>query len=876
VPPSLRATTLLAAMLACAAPARAQLGQEDAPVTEGVPKFTPPKLIKRADAPYPKEALDAGLSGTVVLELDVDERGAVSNVKVKRSAGHGFDEAAALAVSQFVFSPAMNDRTPVPSHVTYAYKFVLNIVAPVKPPEKKRDETVRVKGGVYLRGTRAPVAHGKVIAVAADSARFEADVDDEGRFALRGLPPGKYHLVINGPRAKRYEVDETVGEREVLTVNYYVEPSQYARYEATVRADLNREEISRQTLTTEELVKMPGTMGDALRAVENLPGVARAPFNTGLIIVRGGKPTDSRVYMAGSEVPQLYHFGGLTSIVPTQIVERVDYFPGNFGVRYGRAIAGAIDVDLREGKRDRWHGAIETNLFDTGVLAEGPVGKGAIILAARRSYVDAILGHLPVPGLKFTDAPVYYDYQGVFDYPVAGGKLRLMAFGSDDVLKLVFAQPQDADPALTDFGTHIYFHKLQLRYTKTFGDWSLLAQIAGGYQGQGGALGRDLKFDIGVGGVDVRLEGRYTWSKRLRFLVGADVQYANASLAADVPPPTREGQVPSPISANEKQHVREVLNIGNVGLYVEASWKPSERLTITPGLRFDVYSPITHYNTVAGRRLAQSSLNPRIAARLQVARFTWLKAGVGLYSQPPQATDYDVNFGNPRLRPESAVHVAFTVEQGVAPGLMVEATGFYKHLYDLATASPFFVELDGRARPEQVASDGVGRIYGGELLVRQSLSKWFFGWISYTVMRSERRDCASCPWRLFDFDQTHVLVMAVHAYLPRGFEIGARFRYISGMPYTPAAGGYYDADTDIYTPAKAPVNTARLEAFHALDLRIDKTFLFKQWVLKVYLDITNVYDHANQEVSQPSFDYTRAAPITGLPIIPSFGIRSEF
>ena len=76
-----------------------------------------------------------------------------------------------------------------------------------------------------------------------------------------------------------------------------------------------------------------------------------------------------------------------------------------------------------------------------------------------------------------------------------------------------------------------------------------------------------------------------------------------------------------------------------------------------------------------------------------------------------------------------------------------------------------FVQRDGQTVPERKSNDGVGRVYGGELLLRQSLSKWFFGWISYTLMRSERKDCASCVWRLFDFDQTHVLIIAAHAYL---------------------------------------------------------------------------------------------------------------
>src|SRR5262249_19077470 len=98
----------------------------------------------------------------------------------------------------------------------------------------------------------------------------------------------------------------------------------------------------------------------------------------------------------------------------------------------------------------------------------------------------------------------------------------------------------------------------------------------------------------------------------------------------------------------------------------------------------------------------------------------------------------------------------------------------------------------------------------------------------------------------------------------------------SGYPYTVGYGGWYDADVDVYSPAQGPVNTGRLEAFHQLDLRFDKTFLFQRWLLKVYLDITNAYPHAHTELNQPSYDFTRRAALPGLPIIPSFGIRGEF
>jgi TonB family protein len=877
---------LLSAALAClvAGHALAQERATDAPPPNapapapgppnapGAPPsaFIPPQLVERALAPYPAQALAEKRSGTVVLEFDVDEQGAVSHVAVKTPAGHGFDEAALQAVRRFTWKPARHQGQPVAAHVTYAYRFVYR-EAPVTRPAPPRSDVVRLRGGLYLRGTRAPV-EGHVIVQPKDGAKrglselYEADSEPDGHFAVRGLSPGRYHLVITGAKVKRFETDELIGAGEALTVNYFLEPSQYGRYESTVRADINREEIARQTLTTEELVKMPGTAGDALRAVENLPGVARPPFNTGLIIIRGGKPTDSKVHLAGSEVPQLYHFGGFTSIVPSALVDHVDLFAGNFGVRYGRAIAGAIDLDLREPRRDRFHGAIETNIFDTGLLVEGPVGKGGFVLAARRSYIDAILpAVVPKDQLSFTTAPVYYDYQAMLDYPLGGGKFRALISGTDDQLKLAFAQPADADPALGAFGTHIFYHKLQLRWTRTIGKLQIWLSDGISYTGQSGAIGMDLRFDVWSIVDDLRAEARYPLTPRLRLLVGVDALYANVHLSALIPPPPREGQIPSPFSASERVSQNTVLNIGKIGLYAETVWRPRDRVSITPGLRFDYYGSIR-----------QVSFNPRLSARVQVAKYTFLKAGLGLYSQDPQPTDYDAKFGNPNLHPESALHAALTLEQGLLPGLMLEATGFYKYLYDLATASPYFVVRDSKAVAERVSSDGVGRIYGGELFLRQAVSKYFFGILSYTLMRSERRDCAVCAWRLFDFDQTHVLVLAVHGYLPRGFEVGLRFRYISGYPYTPSYGGFYDADTDVYSPAQGQVNTARLDAYHSLDLRVDKTFLFKRWLLKLYLDVSNVYNHANPELNQPSFDYTRSRAITGLPILPAFGVRGEF
>src|SRR6185436_5348035 len=92
---------------------------------------------------------------------------------------------------------------------------------------------------------------------------------------------------------------------------------------------------------------VPGTMGDPLRAVQSLPGVARAPFGIGLLVVRGASPADSGVFLDGVQLPALYHFLVGPSVLSPQLIDRIDFYPGGFGVQNGRITAGAVDVTAR-------------------------------------------------------------------------------------------------------------------------------------------------------------------------------------------------------------------------------------------------------------------------------------------------------------------------------------------------------------------------------------------------------------------------------------------------------------------------------------------------------------------------------------------------
>ena len=194
---------------------------------------------------------------------------------------------------------------------------------------------------------------------------------------------------------------------------------------------------------------------------------------------------------------------------------------------------------------------------------------------------------------------------------------------------------------------------------------------------------------------------------------------------------------------------------------------------------------------------------------------------------------------------------------------------FWKNLRDLV------VPGENPGDPP-LTNDGIGRAYGGEVLIRQNLGKRLFGWLAYTLSRSERKDHPGQAWYPFEFDQTNILTVMLSYFLPRGFEVGGRYRYVTGDPYTPVTSAFYDSVSNRYTPIAGPMNSARLGPFSQLDLRVDKVFTFDRWRFSIYLDVQNVLRADNPEAVGYNYNYTITHPITGLPLLPILGIRGDF
>jgi hypothetical protein len=702
-----------------------------------------------------------------------------------------------------------------------------------------------------------------------------AHTDGEGRFELPGLPPGRATVVAYEPAHHRFETEETLEAGKAVEVRYYLRRAARDPYEAVVVGQREKKEVTAVTLATGEVTRIAGVSGDTVKVVQNLPGVARAPGGFGLLVVRGGNPTDTRVYVDGVEVPIVFHFGGLTSIVPSELVEAVDFEAGNFGARHGRATGGRIDLRTRDPATRRLHLVADGNLFHALALAEGPVREDvSVALAVRRSYADAMISAAArnTDAFGVSVAPRYYDFQGKLAWRATpDDTVRLSFFGSDDRMKLTGIETEGLED-LDELRIGTAFVQAVASWDHRFSD-AARARIALAHgvidvSNRFGDEGRERdRFHI----TTLRAEASRDLGERLTLAAGTDTRFVpSAALDLEFPeiPPPNEVPPPDP----RKIRTRLRLQALEAGFWTEATWRPAPGLAVVPGLRVEREVLVNEMTWV----------DPRLAVRYQVRDGTTLKGAAGIYHQPPLPVYLTKEWGNPELQEEGARHTMAGIEQRIFGPLSLDLQLYYKDLFDLALPTDAVVVRDGRPVRERYANAGTGKAYGAELLLRWNPGGRFFGWVAYSVSRSirDQKVVGGTIMPTGDaFDQPHHVVALGTLDLPElweGFSAGFRLRYTSGNPYRRVVTAVFDADADRSEPVLEASPGGRVPAFFQLDLRADKRWTYRTWMLSLYLEVQNVTNRENPEAVTYNHDFSERGWVTGLPLFPSFGIRAEY
>ncbi len=681
------------------------------------------------------------------------------------------------------------------------------------------------------------------------------------RYAFR-LPrrtdaaPKPAPAVPTKPAAPRPHATRPAAARAPTSTAAVPEYGAEARVQAPVRG------TTKHTVDGEALLNMPGTGGDAMRTVEVLPGVGRPPVGDGTPILRGASPYESLVFVDGAPVPLLYHFGSLKSTFNSRLLRSVDLYPGNFSVRYGRAYGGVVSATSRDPKRDRFHALLEISVLDSMALVEAPIGASTGFAAAvRRSNIDFVFSSIvDEDDFQVVAAPLYWDYESIVTHRFdRHHQLKLVSFGSRDQLELLFDEPGEDPTIRGQLRGAIEFHRVQVALESRFRHVEQDVSLLVGRQFLTQEFGPEISGQFDAWDIVSRGEWRLHASPKLTLTAGFDFQ--GQLLDGDYKgarPPALEGD-PGIDEANanspQVKIARRIPRL-NPALYAEVNWRPIDELSVVPGIRADYFGQID-----------RATVDPRLAVRLSTSATTTLKSGVGLFTQEPVYFHAIDGLGNASLKPPRALHVSVGVEQQLSDAVSVTAETYYKRLTNMVVAtprgaSPFFI------------NDGVGRIYGAELSAKIKPKSGHYAYASYSLSRSERRD-RNAAYRLFDQDQTHNLSIAGGYPLGAGWQLGGRFRLVSGNPTTPVERSVFDASTGLYRPVFGTVNSGRSPTFHQLDIRIEKAWRFTAWQLTAYLDVQNVYNSQVQQGTSYSYDYAKNESVSGLPIFPNLGIRGE-
>lgn len=728
-----------------------------------------------------------------------------------------------------------------------------------------------IKGKVVDAINNEPLPYTNVLVLDSD---IGTTSDLNGNFTLEGLEPGLYSLTAKyvGFQDKTlYEI--LVTNSKPAVVEFKMEESGSELQEVVVKADPFKKSdeslVSVQTLGIAEIERNPGANRDISRVIQSLPGVASTVAFRNDIIIRGGGPNENRFYLDGVEIPVINHFatqgagGGPVGIINVNFINEATLYTGAWPANRGNALSSVMELNMREGRTDRFGGTFTLGATDVGLTAEGPMGnKGNFIISARRSYLQFLFDVIGLPFL-----PTYTDVQFKFKYrPSSKHEFTLIGLGAYDEFELnLDANETEEQQFLLDnlpvtpqwnyTRGLVYKNYRENSYTTVVLSRSVLDNTAFKYEDNDDSDPDNLILDYNSQEAEnkLRIENTSRWNG---FKINVGGNYELATYTNNT-----YNKLVTPFGVREINFESD-MTLNKWGLFGQISRSFfNERLTMSLGVRTDAidYSDET-YNLL-------DQFSPRFSASYKVTDRLSLNGSIGRYFQLPPYTVMGyrdssgtlVNRDN-GLTYMQADHLVAGMAYTFPTNTRISVEGFYKDYSNysfLTRDSLTLANLGGDfgvVGNEPATSTSEGRAYGIEVFLQQKLYKGFYGLIAYTLLWSEFEDkngnLVPSAW-----DSRQFITATAGKKFDKGWELGVRFRYGGGNPYTPidVERSSLRAFWDIRgqgIPDYDRLNTERLRPFYNLDIRVDKKYYFDKWSLNLYFDVQNVT--AYQADSPPS------------------------
>jgi TonB-dependent Receptor Plug Domain len=792
---------------------------------------------------------------------------------------------------------------------TQANEFSLQALAQEKSNETQQPSQVyKVTGTVKAKGKRGGVADVKVFSSLQKENVVETDKNGNFSYELKPQDANKpQSLIFRGQGFEETEVRLT--EKYELPENGVVslEPAA-SNSDVGIIIAKRKTEVSQTSVRRKELERIAGTGGDAVRSLATLPSVISTGGGSANITVRGSAPGDNKYFIDRLEAPFIFHLGGLGTVVPSRVLDSIELYPGGFSSQYNDAIGGVVQLRTESTIPEQLSGRFELGLVQSSIYMEGKISRdnneeeepraenskiensgteeaGGEKLESenkptkdigwragvRRTYLEI---YAPViekafgENGGFTTLPQATDYQILLNGQHTNGSWQMYSIGASNRIGLSVAQKNsDSDDGKVSFSAFTYFSTLGARSNYNLGGgWGL--QFAPQYR----YLIVDQKFlnnKVKVNShlfafdtiLDKRINAQWSWS------VGARpyVERQSTDVDALVFPPGGPTIFFDPDTApRSKQKRKDTINAGQAN--IDVIYKPTKNFTINPGVAF-----------LQGRGTNQTNFDPRFQTRYTIGtnQIHGFKGAWGMYSQSPNPATDSKDYGNPKLKNEQATHYVLGWDTKWSSDYESSIEIYHKDMKNLVATAV--------KNPEKKYENNViGKSQGFEVFLKKQKTGKYSGWLSYGFSKSQRKDPKSGKWRLFDYDVPHS-VNLLGSYKATGqWELSSKLQYKTGTPYTKINGAQFNQATGKYIPNNIEndgvlePNNKRIPSTFQVDVRSDYDFLFDNWTLDWYIDISNILNTQNVVAVQNSEDYRQEKLVYGAPIIPTTGIIASF
>ena len=696
--------------------------------------------------------------------------------------------------------------------------------------------------------------------------------DIDGNYIVKNLKPGLYNITCSfvGYKPKSFsEIIVSSNKPTSLIIKLTESSTKLEEVEITASPFQKTEEspVSKRNISATEIYRNPGGNRDISKVIQSLPGVASTVSFRNDIIIRGGAPNENRFYLDGIEVPNINHFatqgssGGPVGMINVNFIREVDLYSGAFPANRGNTLSSVLEFKQVDGNPDRLATTFTIGSSDIGMTFDGPIGKNTtFVMSARRSYLQFLFKLIGLPFL-----PTYNDFQFKTKTKIDDkNQFTVIGLGAiDDFVLNTSINDNINDPDAIERNEYILgYLPVTTQWNYTIGtNWTHFKENS--FQNfifsRNHLNNRSVKYNNNIESpenlrqdyLSEEIENKFRFENTIRkngwkinYGLGVEyVTYTNSTFQKI----ELQGDT-STIDFESK------LNLFKTSLFGQISKKfLNEKLIGSFGLRTDQNS----YSKEMSNPIDQ--LSPRLSIAYAMNDKLSLNFNIGKYFQLPAYTVMGFKDMNGELiNRENNLsyinnkHIVGGIEFNPEKYSKITVEGFYKK-YDnypfLLRDSISLANLGGDfgvIGNEAVSSNSSGRSYGVEFLAQRKLSKSFYGILAYTWVRSEFID-KNNNYKPSAWDNGHIISLTGGLKLKNDWEIGMKFRFAGGSPYTP-----YDYATSSLTQVwdvnsfgvfdYDNLNNERLKSNHGLDVRIDKKWFWKKVALNLYMDIQNLYN----------------------------------